>query len=131
MTDLRSAIESVVTRASEVMVRNSGEELLENTQSLAGERVGTISGEYHSSFRLEISKFKAEVVNDAEHSGIVEAGSSPHQIFPRNASALRIEPPIQVGNRRITALSSVNHPGTQPNWVMRDALRQTVRNLFG
>lgn len=123
-------MEKIVEEASKTILLKSGDKLLENTEALAAQRVDRQSGVYHSSFRLVRSPLKVQVVNDAPYAEIIEKGSAPHPIDPVNGNFLRIEPPIYINGRRVTALRHVEHPGTQPKWVLRDALRQTVRELF-
>ena len=130
-SNLQGVLSDAVDKAAQVLARNSGEELLQNSQELADQRVSVDSGTYHSSFVLEDSRFQAKVTNTAPHAGFIERGTQPHDIEATSAKALHLDQPIVIGGRNITHLKRVKHPGTEAQWVLRDALRNTVAQLFG
>jgi hypothetical protein len=78
------------------------------------------TGEYKRSFRVERTRVRGkaavEVSNTSNHAMIVEFGSGPHVIEPREKQAL-YWPGAAHPVRR------VNHPGTPAFHVMRRALR--------
>lgn len=82
------------------------------------------TGEYKRSFRKVRTRIRGQaavqVQNDAPHSAIVEFGSGPHVIEPKNAKAL-----FWPGARHPVA--RVNHPGTPAFHVLRRALRAAGR----
>lgn len=82
------------------------------------------TGEYKRSFRKVRTRVRGkaavEVVNDSGHSAIIEFGSGPHVIEPRNAKAL-----FWPGARHPVA--RVHHPGTPAFHVLRRALRAAGR----
>ncbi len=82
------------------------------------------TGEYGRSFekrRIRVRGMAAvQVVNTAPHADILERGSGPHVIEPRNAQALSWP-----GARHPVA--RVNHPGTPAYHLMRRALRAAGR----
>lgn len=82
------------------------------------------SGEYGRSFELERTRIGGKAAvrlrNASDHAEILEFGSRPHVIEPRNAKAL-----YWPGARHPVA--RVNHPGTPAYHLMRDALRKAGR----
>ena len=82
------------------------------------------TGEYGRSFRKERVRIRAmaavQVVNTSGHAAILEHGSRPHVIEPRDKKALYWE-----GARH--PVKRVNHPGTPAFHFMRNALRAAGR----
>lgn len=82
------------------------------------------TGEYDRSFHTERVRVRGmaavRVVNDAPHSAILEFGSRPHVIEPKNKKAL-----AWPGGRH--PVKRVNHPGTPALHIMRRALRAAGR----
>ncbi|GGN39481.1 hypothetical protein FHR83_006712 [Actinoplanes campanulatus] len=82
------------------------------------------TGEYHNSFRTERTRIRGmaavQVVNDSDHAVILENGSRPHVIEPKNKKAL-----AWPGARH--PVRRVNHPGTPALHVLRRALRAAGR----
>jgi hypothetical protein len=82
------------------------------------------TGEYRRSFKTERTRIRGkaavQVVNTSAHAAIVEHGSRPHVIEPKNAQAL-----FWPGARHPVA--RVNHPGTPAMHVLRNALRAAGR----
>jgi hypothetical protein len=64
---------------------------------------------------------KATVVFDVEYAAMVNDGTRPHIIRPKNASVLRFTVGGQVVYARV-----VHHPGTRPNPFLDRALREVV-----
>lgn len=82
------------------------------------------TGKYDRSFRTERTRIRGmaavQVVNDAGHAALLEFGTRPHVIEPRDKQALSWP-----GARHPVA--RVNHPGTPALHVMRRALRAAGR----
>lgn len=82
------------------------------------------TGEYRASFRKERTRLRGRaavtVSNIADHALIVEFGSRPHVIEPKNKQAL-----YWPGARH--PVKRVNHPGTPAHHVLRNALRAAGR----
>lgn len=82
------------------------------------------TGEYKRSFKIERTRVRGkaavEVRNDAPHALVVEFGSRPHVIEPRDKQALSWP-----GARH--PVKKVNHPGTPAFHVLRRALRAAGR----
>nr|WP_221374400.1 hypothetical protein [Actinoplanes polyasparticus] len=82
------------------------------------------TGEYGRSFEKQRTRIRGQaavqVVNTAPHADILERGSGPHIIRPKNAQAL-----FWPGARRPVA--KVNHPGTPAYHFLRNALRAAGR----
>lgn len=64
---------------------------------------------------------KATIVFDVDYAQMVNDGTRPHPIRPKNAQALR----FTVGGQVVYA-KVVHHPGTRPNPFLDRALRQVV-----
>lgn len=83
-----------------------------------------ITGEYDRSFQKERTRVRGQaavkVVNTSDHADILEQGSRPHVIEPRNKQAL-----YWPGARH--PVKKVNHPGTPAYHFLRDALRAAGR----
>jgi hypothetical protein len=94
--------------------------VIQLAQAIAPEK----TGEYKRSFRKVRTRIRGkaavQVVNDSDHSAIVEFGSGPHVIEPKNKQAL-----AWPGGRH--PVKRVNHPGTPAFHVMRRALRAAGR----
>jgi hypothetical protein len=82
------------------------------------------TGEYDRSFRTERTRIRGmaavQVTNDAAHSALLEFGTRPHVIEPRNKQALSWP-----GARH--PVKRVQHPGTPALHIMRRALRAAGR----
>lgn len=82
------------------------------------------SGEYRGSFVKERTRVRGmaavTVVNTADHALVVEFGSGPHVIEPRDKQALSWPGAAH-------PVARVNHPGTPAFHVMRRALRAAGR----
>jgi hypothetical protein len=94
--------------------------VIQLAQAIAPEK----TGEYKRSFRKQRTRIRGQaavqVVNDAPHSMIVEFGSGPHVIEPKNKQAL-----AWPGGRH--PVKRVNHPGTPAFHVLRRALKAAGR----
>jgi hypothetical protein len=82
------------------------------------------TGEYDRSFRTERTRIRGmaavQVTNDAPHSVLLEFGTRPHVIEPRDKQAL-----AWPGARH--PVKRVNHPGTPALHILRRALRAAGR----
>jgi hypothetical protein len=82
------------------------------------------TGHYRDSFVKERTRVRGQaaikVSNTATYADVIEFGSRPHVIEPRNAQAL-----FWPGARHPVA--KVNHPGTPAFHVLRNALRAAGR----
>ncbi|BAL87300.1 hypothetical protein AMIS_20800 [Actinoplanes missouriensis 431] len=83
-----------------------------------------VSGDYGRAFRTERTRIRGmaavQVVNDDPKALILEHGTQPHVIEPKNAQALHWP-----GARH--PVKRVNHPGTPALHIMRRALRAAGR----
>lgn len=109
-------------------------------QRIAIERGLSRSGRYARGFKVEVSPdpqagFYFTVVNrttgqkprrSMSYAAVIEYGSKPHLIKPRKASGWLI---FRMPDGRYVKTKLVNHPGTQPQNVMRDALDRVSRVL--
>lgn len=82
------------------------------------------TGEYGRSFKTERVRIRGQaavrLVNTSGHSAILEFGSRPHVIEPKNKQAL-----AWPGGRH--PVRRVHHPGTPALHIMRSALRAAGR----
>jgi hypothetical protein len=82
------------------------------------------TGHYRDSFIKERTRVRGQaaikVSNTASYADVIEFGSRPHVIEPRNAQAL-----FWPGARH--PVKKVNHPGTPAFRVLRNALRAAGR----
>lgn len=82
------------------------------------------TGEYGRSFRTERVRIRGQaavrLVNDSGHALILELGSRPHVIEPKDKQAL-----AWPGGRH--PVKKVNHPGTPALHLMRNGLRAAGR----
>lgn len=84
------------------------------------------TGRLRASIRVESRRtftFRSvfTVGSDVEYAAMVNDGTRPHQIRPRNAKALR----FRVGGRIVYA-KVVNHPGTRARPFLDRALREVA-----
>jgi hypothetical protein len=107
---------------------------------IAIERGLVRTGRYARGFKVEVSPdpqsgFYFTVVNRVvgqkprrgqSYADVIERGSRPHPIRPRKASGWLI---FRMPDGRIIKTKLVNHPGTAPQNVMRDALDRVSRTL--
>lgn len=107
---------------------------------IAVERGLVRSTRYARGFKVEVtpdpqSGFYFTVVNRVtgqkprrgeSYASVIEHGSRPHAIRPRKASGWLI---FRMPDGRMIKTKLVNHPGTQPQHVMRDALDRVGRTL--
>jgi hypothetical protein len=70
------------------------------------------------------SDLTVEVSANTEYAIFVHEGTGPHPIVPRTAKVLRF--PTRGG--RIVYTTKVNHPGTDAQPFLMDALRVTIRS---
>lgn len=109
-------------------------------QRIALERGLYRTGRYARGFKVEVtpdpqSGFYFTVVNRVtgqkpkranSYAGVIEFGSRPHPIKPRKQSGWLI---FRMPDGRIIKTKLVNHPGTAPRNVLRDALERVGQAL--
>lgn len=82
------------------------------------------TGDYGRSFKKVRTRIRGkaavEVINDSDHSAILEFGTRPHVIEPKDKQAL-----AWPGGRH--PVKKVNHPGTPALHILRRALRAAGR----
>lgn len=94
-------------------------------QQLASQRVRRRTGEYEGGFEAKFTPSTAisslgrlRLSNRAKHAPIIEDGSRPHRIRVRRAKVLMNTETGEVFG------TQVNHPGTRPQHIIRDALQR-------
>ena len=76
-------------------------------------------------YRSEISYDGGnEVIASANYSAAIEYGAPPHEIRPNEQTALRF-----TKNGKEIFAKKVNHPGTRPNPVMRNAAAKVQKEI--
>lgn len=100
------------------------ERLGEETAAAARVLAPVESGALRASIRSDMDPdLTVEVSANTDYAIYVHEGTAPHTITPRSARVLRF--PTKGG--KIVYTTKVNHPGTQPQPFLMDALRATVR----
>lgn len=122
-------------------------------QQRTGEGLGSIYAEVIG------SRFPVQITLDStvDHVGILNAGSPPHEITPRNAKFLQFQATLtglpqrgkpkssqprgqakrfqggrpDFGINKIVRTDKVNHPGFKPGKFMQRALETAIRNALG
>lgn len=69
---------------------------------------------------------KNKVIANADYSAALEYGTKPHVIQPKTASALHFQ-----SDGQDVFTKKVNHPGTKPNPVMRNAAHKVQKQVGG
>lgn len=69
---------------------------------------------------------KNKVIANASYSADIEYGTKPHVIQPKTASALHFQ-----SDGEDVFTKKVNHPGTKPNPVMRNAAHKVQKQVGG
>lgn len=69
---------------------------------------------------------KNKVIANASYSADIEYGTKPHVIQPKNANALHFQ-----SDGQDVFTKKVNHPGTKPNPVMRNAAHKVQKQVGG
>ena len=69
---------------------------------------------------------KNKVIANADYSADIEYGTKPHIIQPKTASALHFQ-----SDGQDVFTKKVNHPGTKPNPVMRNAALKVQKQVGG
>lgn len=80
------------------------------------------SGNYRNNINFDGKK---TITAGASYSAAIEYGTQPHSIEARTAEALH----FVINGQEIFA-KKVNHPGTKPNPVMRNAARTIIRDVL-
>jgi hypothetical protein len=97
----------------------------------------------------DITPQSVSIINTAGYAGVVEFGSVPHDIYPRNKKALAWRSsgagPVSAFNAKVTLKSGkpgalhpsnfafakhVHHPGTKGKFIFREAFDKSVEALF-
>lgn len=128
MADVRVTFKS--NRAGQAKFGNSNavyrelERRAQRVVNLAQQTAPVDTGLYKRSFVTERTRIRGkaavQVTNTAPYAAIIEHGSRPHIIEPRDAKAL-----FWPGARHPVA--RVNHPGTPAMHVLRNALKAAGR----
>ena len=111
-------------------------EQIENAFTLALEGIGfdfvnelkttapVDSGRLRNSIKHNVEG-KTVNINMADYGYIVEFGSKPHKIRPKNKKSLH----WKSGSKDVFAME-VNHPGTEPQPFIRQAINTKLRNII-
>lgn len=94
-----------------------GEKIVENAVQIAP----TNTGNYKSLIAYDNSNM---VIAQAQYSADIEYGTQAHIIEPKTKKALSFKL-----NGKDVVYKKVNHPGTKPNPVMRNAAKQTQKEV--
>lgn len=99
-------------------------------KAVGNERTHRRTGEMERGYRSQvipvggggpvIAKIRTE--NAVPHAEFMEKGTRPHRIPKAGETILA----FTVGGKRIVMFGHVQHPGTQPRNIIRDALRRVV-----
>lgn len=100
------------------------EHLADMAEQLMREKAPVRTGMLKASIRKEVRIGEAAVGTAVRYALFVEAGTKPHEIHPIHARALRFE---FMG--RIAFAARVSHPGTRPQWFIRETANQVVQEL--
>lgn len=90
-------------------------------EETAKETAPVDSGNYRSEINYDGAN---EVIAQANYSTDIEYGTAPHEIRPNEQTALR----FTKDGKEIFA-KKVNHPGTRPNPVMRNAAAKVQKEI--
>lgn len=100
--------------------------LAKSTERIAQSTAPVAEGTLRDSIRSEryaTMRSAWIVVADTPYAAAVSLGTKPHEIVPNKAKVLRF--PTKGGT--VVYTTRVNHPGTQPNPYLTNALRLAVR----
>lgn len=105
--------------------KNAVEELTVRTglkiEEIAKETAPVDTGNYRSQITYDGSN---TVIAQAQYSADLEYGTSAHEIRPQSAQALHFKQ-----NGKDVFYKKVNHPGTRPKPVMRNAAKETQKQI--
>jgi len=118
----RAALNRTITNASRSELREAARQVVNRAKVLAPVRTGRL----RSSIRAEPPRIfslrgSVTVGSDLEYAAMVNDGTRPHVIRPRNAKVLRFTVGGQVVFARV-----VNHPGTKARPFLDRALREVA-----
>ena len=123
VTGVNEAIEDLQNLPQDIRDNVSAE--MENALGYAASYAQSIApvrtGYYRDEIGYEkVGDFEFFLYAGAPYSGVVEYGSMPHIILPRNVSVLRFEVEGEV-----VFAKYVMHPGTQPQFILTQAMDAT------
>ena len=118
----RAALNRTITNASRKELREASRQVVNRAKVLVPVRTGRL----RSSIRAEPPRIfslrgSVTVGSDLEYAAMVNDGTRPHVIRPRNAKVLRFTVGGQVVFARV-----VNHPGTKARPFLDRALREVA-----
>jgi hypothetical protein len=118
----RAALNRTIMNASRSELREAARQVVNRAKVLAPVRTGRL----RSSIRAEPPRIfslrgSVTVGSDLEYAALVNDGTRPHVIRPRNAKVLRFTVGGQVVFARV-----VNHPGTKARPFLDRALREVA-----
>lgn len=112
----------VIRGASRTELVPTGRRVVNRAKILApvdtGRLRASVQGEYRRGWTL---RPQFTVFSNVDYAAMVNDGTRPHDIYPRNAQALR----FRVGNRTVFA-RVVHHPGTRARPFLDRALREVA-----
>lgn len=98
-------------------------------KAVAGERTQRHTGQLEAGYTSQVVPVgggpiiaKIRTINPVKHAIFIEAGTRPHRIPTSGETILA----FTVRGQRIVMFGHVQHPGTKPYNVIRDALRRVV-----
>jgi len=103
--------------------------LTERLHDLVLKRTPVRTGRLAESLRMEFRGGVGVVGFTAPYARYVELGTRPHLILPRRARALRFEVGKWWQPRRVVYAARVHHPGTRPQYFVRDAIEALHREF--
>lgn len=78
----------------------------------------------HYKDRIVFYPEQSAVIAEQSYSAYIEYGTQPHEIRPKTAQALHFKK-----NGKDIFTKKVNHPGTKPNPVMRNAAKTVQKEI--
>lgn len=99
------------------MTTKTGFKIVENAVQVAP----VDTGNYRSQITYDMAN---TVTANAKYSADIEYGTKPHVITATNAKALSFKQ-----NGKNVVYKKVNHPGTRPQPVMRNAAKETQKQI--
>lgn len=106
---------------------------IDNAQRIADTRVKRRTGAYVGNFETTVTPrpgpntlARLRLFNSLDYADVIESGSRPHVIRATRAHGFLV---FEIGGETVFTRNPVQHPGTRPQHVIRDALLQTARGL--
>lgn len=94
---------------------------------LAPEQTGRLKSEIVKRLSVEGDRIVAHVISPTPYALFVHEGTKPHVIEPKSAKVLAFQPHGSFG---VVFARRVNHPGTQRQPYLTDALREVISEEF-